>query len=129
MDLNLKSENGEIIMHCDVCGETIKYNFEDRMALFKEVDAYLKLVKKTPLWFEDVDVEKVIKLIGVTSDGREIVAYTDVTEYNKNQINKDLDVIRQLKDTSIILGDDVPSLFLPFEDEGLVCKKIRIEII
>ena len=129
MNLTINAENGEIILICNSCGEKNIFNYENKVDMVFVLNEYLNSIKKNVMYFEDVEVDEVVKLIGVDSNGKKIIALTDVTKNNKNQIKKDLALIEQLKNKSLILGDDVPALNLPFEEEGLVCKDIFIEII
>ena len=128
MSLILNPEIGEIILKCESCKNEIRYYYEDKMKLGEDLDDYLKLMKKNIMWFENVKVYEKVKLIGKNSKNEDVIAITEVTNQNRVQVNKDLELIKNLKDKSLILGDDVPSLNLPFEEEGLVCKEIEIEI-
>lgn len=70
-----------------------------------------------------------VKLTGIKKNGEVLVDYTEINKYNYKQILKDIDTIVNLNDTSQILGDDTPSLGLVFEEEGLACNNMRIEIV
>ena len=70
-----------------------------------------------------------IKITGIKKNGNIEVAYTEVNKYNLKQILKDINTIINLEDTSKILGDDTPSLRLVFEEEGLACDNMKIEVI
>ncbi|MGL5380283.1 hypothetical protein [Clostridium sp.] len=70
-----------------------------------------------------------VKLTGIKRNGEIEVAYTKINKYNYKQILRDIDTIINLEDTSVILGDDTPSLKLVFEEEGLACDNMKIEIV
>ena len=70
-----------------------------------------------------------IKITGIKKNGNIEVAYTEVNKYNLKQIFKDINTIINLEYTSKILGDDTPSLRLVFEEEGLACDNMKIEVI
>lgn len=71
-------------------------------------------------------LSKVI-LIGIKQDGSKEIVTTNVNKYNYNDVVRDIEFIKSLEDTSMILGDDAPSIHLPFEEEGLACSKMIVE--
>lgn len=127
MNLTLCSEDGVILLYCPRCGSETTLNIQDKIEMCKFVEDYLKVVKKSIMHFENIRPNSTIKITGIKKNGEKVIAYTGVTEYNKEQVSRDVGFIKQLNNTSLILGDDVPSLFIPFEEEGLACSKMIVE--
>ena len=129
IELKLDSENNKIKIMCYKCDKELDYYYNSKIELCRILENYLKTIKENIKGVENVEVGKIVKLIGKNKNKENVIAITKVVSYNKEQINKDLELIKNIRDKSIILGDDTPSLNLPFEEDGLVCKEIEIEIL
>lgn len=70
-----------------------------------------------------------VKITGIKSNGEIETSLTEINKYNYKEILRDINTIVNLEDTSVILGDDAPSLRLVFEEEGLCCNNMKIEIV
>lgn len=128
MELKLNLKDNEIKTKCNICNKELNYK-ENHIKLCRILEDYLKIIKKNITKIENINVGETIKLIGKNKNKNNIVATTEVTSWNKEQISIDLALIKNIKNKNIISGDDVPSLNLPFEEEGLVCEEIKIEIL
>lgn len=129
IELKLDSENNKIKIMCYKCDKELDYYYNSKIELCRILENYLKTIKENIKGVENVEVGEIVKLIGKNKNKENVIAITKVVPYNKEQINKDLELIKNIRDKSIILGDDTPSLNLPFEEDGLVCKEIEIEIL
>lgn len=127
MNLTIRSEDGCLLLYCSRCGNETSYNIQDKVEMCKFVDEYLNVVKKSIMYFENIRPQSTIKITGIKKNGEQVITYTSVTEHNKEEVSRDVELIKRLKNTSLILGDDVPSLFIPFEEEGLACSKMIVE--
>lgn len=127
--LNINAEIGEIHMKCEVCGSRHIHQFIDKFKMCEVINVYTHKIKNNMMYFEDYTPIKKVKITGMKLNGGLEVVETDVSKLSYYSVMKDVDLIRSLNDTSVILGDDTPTLYLPFEEEGLACSKMIVEII
>lgn len=129
MDMTINAENGNIEMCCGRCEHKKKYNILDKFKICNHIDKYTCAIKSNKMYFEDYTPIKMVVITGTKLDGSLEIVETDVSKESYYEVIRDVFKIRNLKDTSVILGDDAPTLYLPFEEEGLACHKMEVEII
>ncbi|MEG1482587.1 hypothetical protein [Clostridium sp.] len=71
----------------------------------------------------------IIRITGTNTEGTKKFYETTEVESLTEEIKKDIETIKTTVNTEMLLGDDVPNLYIPFQEEGLACANMRVSII
>ncbi|MEG0909715.1 MAG: hypothetical protein RSH78_05085 [Bacilli bacterium] len=97
--------------------------YKDKIGSTKAV--YIpNVIEDMPTFKSKIENNNIIS-IGRMSPEKGFINFIEII----SEIKKDIETIKTTVNTEMLLGDDVPNLYIPFQEEGLACANMRVSII